>query len=150
MVLVRMDSVLRLAGSPSTQEQEQLDVDGAIKSANNIVYEYTRKKDWIEPDPNNDIEGDFGFYWAQEAAEKWAAARILEEWQDMNQKSDKYRKESMEALATLRKIGYGTADGDNPSFYSTVTNYKTIGVANHVGASTMRFRSRNAFGGEYD
>lgn len=152
MVLIREDSVLRLAGSPSVQEQEGLDIDGAIKSGNNIVYEYTRKKDWIEPDPDNDIEGDFGFYWAQEAAEKWAAARLADEWQNMNQKSERYRKEAMEALAALRKIGYGSKDGDNPSFYSTVTGYKTIGnvAVNHSNAQNIRFRSRNAFGGEYD
>jgi hypothetical protein len=153
MVLVRQASVLKLAGSPSAQEQARLDVAGAVKSGNEIVKEYTRKKDWIEPDPDNDIEGDYGFYWAQEAAEKWAAARLADEWQNMNQKSERYRKEAMEALATLRKIGYGVVDGDNPSFYSTVTTYKTIGTAasaNHVGAQSTRFRSRNALGGDYD
>jgi|SRR5688500_4949738 len=151
MVLVRLNSVLRLAGSPSAQEQTELDIDGAVKSGEEIVKEYTRKKDWIEPDPDNNIDGDYGFFWAQEAAEKWAAARLADEWQNMNQKSERYRKEAMEALATLRKIGYGVTDGDNPSFYSTVTPYRTIGNTSvHIDGQNVRFRSRNAFGGEYD
>lgn len=152
MVLARQDRVIRLMGSPSPQEQTGLDVAGALADADRIVFEYTRKKDWIEPDPDNDIEGTFGYEWAREAAEKWAAARLCDEWQNMNQKSERYYKDVDRALTTLRKIGYGTMDGDNPSFYSTVTPYRTIAnaAANHTGAQSTRFRSRNAFGGEYD
>jgi hypothetical protein len=55
----------------------------------------------------------------------------------------------MEKLKMLRQIGYGNLDGDNPSFYSTVTTYKTVpGAAGLV--KPMRYRSMNAFGGEYD
>ena|ERR1044072_5737073 len=150
VVLVRQASVLKLAGSPSAQEQSGLDIAGAIKAGEEIVKEYTRKRDWIEPDPDNNIDGDYGFYWAQEAAEKWAAARLCDEWQNMNQKSERYRKEAMDALATLRKIGYGTTDGDNPSFYSTVTPYKTVGASSVIDGSLLRYRSRNALGGDYD
>lgn len=152
MVLARQSRVIKLMGSPSPQEQTRLDIAGALEDADRIVFEYTRKKDWIEPDLDNDIEGTFGYEWAREAAEKWAAARLCDEWQNMNQKSERYYKDADRALATLRKIGYGTMDGDNPSFYSTVTPYKTIAnaAANHTGAQNIRFRSRNAFGGEYD
>lgn len=152
MVLSRQGRVIKLMGSPSTQEQAGLDIPSALEDADRIVFEYTRQKEWIEPDPDNDIDGTFGYEWAREAAEKWAAARLCDEWQNMNQKSERYYKDAEKALATLRKIGYGTMDGDNPTFYSTVTPYKTIGnaAASHVGAESIRFRSRNAFGGEYD
>lgn len=150
MVLVRQASVLRLAGSPSAQEQAGLDVAGAIKAGNGIVEEYTRKTEWVEPDPDNDIIGDHGFYWAQEAGEKWAAARLADEWQNMNQKAERYRKEAMDALTTLRRTGYGVMDGDNPTFHSTVTPYRTIGASYSIDGGALRYRSRNALGGDYD
>lgn len=148
MVLARQSRVLKIIGSPSTQEQSGLDIAGAITDADEIVFEYTRTDadDWVEG-------VTFGFAWAREAAEKWAAARLLEEWQDMNQKSDKYRKESDGALANLRKMGYGSKDGDNPSFYSTVTPYKTVGSSTSASGIIYggpRYLSRNAFGGDYD
>jgi len=138
MTLCRKDRVIRLAGSPSTQQQAKLDVDSNIADADNIVYDYTRKNDWIST--------DFGYEWAREAAEKWAAANLLEEYQDMNNKAVQYRQEAQEALTTLRKIGYGTKDADNPSFYSAVSKYKSIALNEGVG----RHLTRNFFGGEYD
>lgn len=140
MVLSRQARVMKLIGSPSTQEQTRLDIAGALLDGDKIVFEYTRQLTWNE-------STTYGFAWAQEAAEKWAAARLCEEWQDMNQKSEKYKKESMDALATLRQIGYGEMDGDNPTFYSTVTSYKTTATAN---VRPLRYRSVNAFGGDYD
>lgn len=140
MVLAREERVMKLIGSPSTQEQQGLDIDAALLDGDKIVIEYTRQLEWDENDT-------YGYAWAQEAAEKWAASRLADEWQNMNQKSERFKKEAMDALATLRQIGYGTMDGDNPTFYSTVTSYKTVASSAVV---PLRYRSRNAFGGDYD
>lgn len=139
MPLARESRVLKLIGSPSEQQRTKLDVAGAIEDADKIVFEYTKKSSWVEGVDN-------GYAWAEDAAEKWAAHRLLEEFQDMNMKSDKMRKEAMEDLEILRKIGYGTLDGDNPLFYTAVAPYHTI--ARNPNAT--RYISRNAFGGEYD
>lgn len=140
MVLAREERVLKLIGSPSTQEQQGLDIDSAILDGDKIVIEYTKQADWDPVDT-------YGYTWAQEAAEKWAASRLCDEWQNMNQKSERYKKEAMEALQTLRQIGYGTMHGDNPTFYSTVTSYKTVASST---VQPLRYRSSNAFGGTYD
>jgi hypothetical protein len=139
MPLARKPRVLKLIGSPSDQQQLKLDVDGAIEDADKIVFEYTKKSSWIEGIDN-------GYAWAEDAAEKWAAHRLLEEFQDMNMKSDKMRKEAMEDLDILRRIGYGTLDGDNPLFYSAAAPKRTIAY----NPNAERYKSRNAFGGDYD
>ncbi len=140
MALARLDRVLKLIGSPSSQQQAKMDVPAAIADADKIVYEYTKKKVWTDG-------VDHGYAWAQDAAEKWAAHRMLEEFYDpTNLKSERMRKEAMEDFDVLRKIGYGTEDGDNPLFYSSSVVAKTI--ANNPDA--LRYRSRNAFGGDYD
>ena len=159
MGLARSERVIALIGSPTEeQEQEGMDIAGALLDADRIVYDFTRKRDWVAPDPDNDIEGDTGFAWAQDAAERWAAARLLDEWKGDEVKVDRLRKQAMEDLTTLRKIGYGTIDSDNPSFYSTVTAYKTrannsAALNGHTldsGTGIKRYRSDNAFGGYYD
>lgn len=146
MALARKSRVLNLIGSPSVDQQSRLNVDEALKDGDRIVYDYTRKSDWITPDPDNNIEGDFGFEFAREAAEKWAAFRLMEEKSDQLNKAPQYREEAQLALDTLRKIGYPIKDGDNPSFYSTVSKYKSIALNDSV----ERHLTRNFFGGEYD
>lgn len=139
MPLAREARVLKLIGSPSDQQKLKLDIASALEDADKIVFEYTKKSAWVEGVDN-------GYAWAEDAAEKWAAHRLLEEFQDMNMKSDKMRKEAMEDLEILRKIGYGTLDGDNPLFYSAVSPKTTIAFNPSAG----RYMSRNAFGGERD
>lgn len=145
MALARSERVIKLAGNPTSQQQQAgLQIADVIADADDMVYDYTRTTAlfWVE-----DVTK--GFSWAREASEKIAASRLCDEYHDINNKSDKYMKDGQKALDTLRQIGYGSnIDGDNPSFYSTVTPYKAS--ANHIGAGTVRYRSRNAFGGEYD
>jgi hypothetical protein len=139
MPLAREDRVIKLIGSPSEQQRAKLNITSALEDADKIVFEYTKKSSWVEGVDN-------GYAWAEDAAEKWAAHRLLEEFQDMNMKSDKMRKEAMEDLDILRRIGYGTLDGDNPLFYTAVSPRYT--VAYNPGAG--RYMSRNAFGGDRD
>lgn len=145
MALARADRVLKLAGNPTDQLMENVtDIDEIVNDADELVYDYTRTQasDWTE-------DVTHGYDWAREAAEYLAASRLCNEFHDINQKADMYDKKGMEKLKTLRQIGYGTLDGDNPTFTSVVTSYKTI-----PGTTTtmrpLRYRSANAFGGEYD
>lgn len=139
MGLADKDRVIRLAGSPSTEyEQTTLDIDGTLVAADNVVYEATRKNIWLE--------GDHGRYWAKEAADKWAAASILQEWGDSGTRSDLYKKDFDYAMTMLRKIGFGSLEGDNPTFIVGRAKYKTIGNNPLI----PRYISKNAFGGEYD
>ena len=145
MALARADRVLKLAGNPTDQLMEGItDIDEIIEDGDDMVYDYTRTKaeDWVEGVTH-------GYEWAREASEYLAASRLCNEFHDINQKADMYDKKGMEKLKTLRQIGYGTLDGDNPTFTSVVTSYKTI-----PGTTTTmrppRYRSANAFGGEYD
>lgn len=140
MALARLSRVLKLIGSPSVQQQAKMDVAGAIADADKVVQDYTKKDTWIDG-------VDHGFALAQDAAEKWAASRAIAEFADpTNMKGAQLRKEAMEDFDLLRKTGYGTTDGDNGLFYSSSASYKTI--ANDPTA--LRYRSRNAFGGDYD
>lgn len=139
MALARLERVKKLVGSPSNQQSEKLNIEQAIEDADQIVEEYTKKDTWTEGVDN-------GYSWAQDAAEKWAAHRILEEFGDMNTSAERLRKEAMEDLEVLRKIGYGEVGADNPLFYSAVATAKTIGY----NPNAPRYVSRNAFGGQYD
>ena len=145
MALARADRVIKLAGNPTDQQMEGLmDIDDLIAESDEMVYSYSRTKaiDWTE-------NVTFGYEWARQASEYLAASRLCDEFHDINQKADMYNKKGMEKLKALRQIGYGTMDGDNPSFESTVTPYKTI-PSSHNLTRPMRYRSDNAFGGEYD
>ena len=145
MALARADRVIKLAGNPTDQQQEGMtDINDIIEDSDGLVYSYTRTTaaDWVE-------DVTHGYEWAREASEFLAASRMASEFHDINQKADIYNKAGMEKLKILRQIGYGSLDGDNPSFTSVVTSYKTIPGT----TSTMRpprYRSTNAFGGEYD
>lgn len=143
MALARAQRVLKLAGNPTDQLMEGLtDIDEIINDSDELVYDYTRTaaSDWTE-------DVTHGYDWAREASEYLAASRLCNEFHDINNKADIYDKKGMEKLKTLRQIGYGNLDGDNPSFYSTVTSYKTVASAT---VSPTRYKSRNAFGGDYD
>lgn len=145
MALARADRVIKLAGNPTDQQMQNLmDIDDLIEESDNMVYDYTRTKstDWTEGVSH-------GFQWAREASEYLAASRLCNEFHDINQKADLYDKAGMDKLKVLRQIGYGTLDGDNPSFKSSVTPYKTIPTA-YGFLKPIRYRSNNAFGGEYD
>src|SRR6188508_3486697 len=122
MALARADRVLKLAGNPTDQLMEGItDIDEIIEDGDDMVYDFTRTTaaDWVEGVTH-------GYEWAREASEYLAASRLCNEFHDINQKADIYDKKGMEKLKTLRQIGYGNLDGDNPSFYSTVTTYKTV------------------------
>lgn len=160
MGLARKDRVIALIESPSEeQEQQDMDIDGALIDGDRMVYDFTRKREWTAPDPDNDILGDTGYGWAQDAAEKFAASRLVSEWKGDDIIIQRYRKEAMDDLTVLKRIGYGELDSDNPSFYSTVTAYKTT-IPNsssspnggHTVSTTRskRYISDNAFGGNYD
>jgi|SRR5688500_16476757 len=142
MALARETRVIKLAGSPTDlQQQDALEVEEIIDDADQRVYDYTRTKasDWVEGVTS-------GYDWARNASEYLAAARLCEEFHDINNKAEVYRKAAMEDLKVLRQIGYGTKDGDNPSFYSTTSKVATA----ELRASQGRYRSKNFFGGEYD
>lgn len=142
MALARADRVIKLAGNPTDQQMEGLmDIDDVIAESDSMVYDYTRTKEdqWTE-------NVTHGFEWAREASEYLAASRLCDEFHDINQKADIYDKKGMAKLKILRQIGYGTLDGDNPSFTTTVTSSKTSAYL----VKPIRYRSNNAFGGEYD
>lgn len=142
MALARADRVLKLAGNPTDQQMTgSTDIDDIIEEADSMIYSYTRTKaeDWTEGITH-------GFEWARDAAEYLAASRVCNEFHDINQKADMYDKTAMEKLKILRQIGYGTMDGDNPTFTSVVTSYKTIpGTTTYM--RPIRYLSDNAFGG---
>lgn len=139
MTLADEGTVRALIGSPSTQEDDDLAIENEIAMADRIVYDYTKKRDWIE--------SDFGYYLAKEAAEKFAAGRLLDKWGDNGDKSTRMKEDFDKAMMLLRKTGYGaTSDGDNPSFVSSNSGYKTAGNNPYI----PRYFSRNAFGGDYD
>jgi hypothetical protein len=144
MALARANRVLALAGNPTDQQSESLtSINEIIADSDQMVYDYTRteESDWVD-------NVTHGYEWARDASEKLAASRLASEFHDINNKSEIYKKDAMESLKVLRQIGYGTTrDGDNPTFYSTVTAYKAID--SHL-LGGYRYRSRNAFGGEYD
>jgi hypothetical protein len=145
MALARAERVIKLAGNPTDQQMESLmDIDDLIEESDQMVYDYTRTTitQWTDG-------VTFGYEWARQASEYLAASRLCDEFHDINQKADMFNKKGMEKLKALRQIGYGTMDGDNPSFSSTVTSYKTIPSSSGL-IRPMRYRSDNAFGGEYD
>lgn len=142
MALARANRVKKLAGDPTDQQMEtMMDLDDILDDADQKVYDYTKTDaaDWVEDDTH-------GYDWARDAAEYFAATRLSEEFHDINNKSDVYRKAAMENLKTLRQIGYGVRDGDNPSFVSATSRY----TAAQLQAGKTRYRSKNFFGGEYD
>lgn len=119
------------------------DTRGLDLISDSMVYDYTRTTadKWTE-------NVTHGYEWARDASEYLAASRLCDEFHDINQKADLYDKKGMAKLKILRQIGYGTLDGDNPSFTSSVTSSKTNPTAYMV--KPLRYRSDNAFGGYYD
>lgn len=143
MGLARENRVKKLAGDPTDQQSENLmDMADLLDDADQKVYDYTRTDAdfWVE-------DVTHGYDWARDAAEYFAAVRLCEEFHDINNKADLYRKAAMENLTTLRKIGYGTADGDNPSFTSATSRYTAVQLSTNEAG---RYRSRNFFGGVND
>lgn len=142
MALANKDRVLRLAGNPNpTRELPKLDIDAILEDADGQIYEITRTSEsyWVPG-------VTFGFKLAKTAAEKWAAAELLNEWNDPNKKAAEYMKDYENAIAKLKKTGYGEMNSDNPAFNTGQSTYKSIGNNAQVG----RYYSRNAFGGIYD
>ena len=141
MTLARAEVVIQLAGNPTDQQQEGImGVDEIIEESDQMVYDYTRTaaEDWIE-----DVTS--GFSWARQASEYLAASKLSSMFHDINQRADMYNKTGMDKLKTLRQIGYGTKDGDNPSF-QIASSYKAVTPA----SPTTRYRSNNFFGGGTD
>lgn len=142
MALAREERVKKLAGDPTDQQMDGLmNITELIDDADNKVYSYTRTDAafWVE-------DVTHGYDWARDAAEYFAATRLAEEFHDINKMSESYRKAAMDNLKILRQIGYGTQDGDNPSFISARSTY----VATQLGVGAGRYRSNNFFGGETD
>lgn len=142
MGLASKERVLRLVGNPNAlREQPKLDVDSIIEDADGQIYEITRT------DASFWVPGvTFGYRLAKAAAEKWAAAELLYQWNDPNKKSELYMRDYENTIKKLQKTGYGTKDADNPSLNTGQSTYRSIGNDANVG----RYFSRNAFGGEYD
>lgn len=142
MGLANKDRVLRLAGNPNAlRELPKLDIDAILEDADGMIYDITRTKAsfWVPG-------VTFGYKLAKIAAEKWAAAELLNEWNDPNKKAAEYMKEYENAIKKLQKTGYGEKDADNPAFNTGQSTYKSIGN----NAQVSRYYSRNAFGGFYD
>jgi hypothetical protein len=150
MALARSSRVIKLAGNPTSQQQQpKLEINDIIADADRKVYAYTRTEetDWIEGET-------FGFEWARDAAEYLAASRLCNEFHDISNKADIYFKQGMQSLTILKQNGYGVKDSDNPGFYSSAAAFgssSTSAIIQDIyGGSIPRYRSRNAFGGEYD
>jgi|SRR5580765_2799398 type I site-specific restriction endonuclease len=136
MALADRDTVVRLIGNPNVREQEKLDIDDVLVSTDNRIFEVTRKDDWTE--------GEYGYDWAQDAANKMAAAELLNQWYDPTLKADKYYKQYTDDIEMLRRIGYGgTKDSGNPLFQVEVGSYKK--TVDSIGP----FVSKGFFGAEY-
>lgn len=141
MALARATVVMALAGNPTGQQQSTIPyLNDILEDADQMVYDYTRTdaSDWIDDETS-------GYEWARSAAEKLAASTLASMFHDINNKSDIYKKDAMDSLKVLRQIGYGTKDGDNPSFQSAST-YKAVDPI----YPRARYRSNNFFGGATD
>lgn len=143
MALARTTVVMALAGNPTGQQQSAIPhLADILEDADQMVYDYTRTEadDWID-------DVTHGYEWARSAAEKIAASNIASMFHDINKKSEIYKKEAMEDLKVLARIGYGASrDGDNPSFYSASSIIRAADAKLGQG----RYRSKNFFGGEVD
>jgi hypothetical protein len=143
MVLARATVVMALAGNPTGQQQAAIPhLNDILRDAEQMVYDYTRTEaaDWID-------DVTHGYEWARSAAEKLAASNLASMFHDINKKSEVYKKEAMDDLKVLSRIGYGTSrDGDNPSFVIASSRAKTI----ELHTSSQRYRSKNFFGGDTD
>lgn len=111
------ETVIRLIGSPSEREQEKMDIDGVLEEADGVVYETLRKDVWT-PD-------EYGYRLAVQAANKWAAAELLNEFYDPKMKAPQFTKDYENTIAEMKKIGYGGAkDSGNPSYHIAIGSYK--------------------------
>lgn len=127
MALIDETELRSLIGNPTDRqiEDNELDIPGTMLKAENMVYTVTRKSDWVAPDPDNDIEGDYGYDWAVEAATKLAASRLITAFYDPKDKSKLYREEFQFAIDTLRRTGFGgKKDTGNPLFTVSVGTFK--------------------------
>lgn len=143
MALARATVVMALAGNPTGQQQSTIPfLNDILEDADQMVYDYTRTiaAEWIDDETH-------GYEWARGAAEKLAASALASMFHDINNKSEIYKKDAMESLKVLSRIGYGDSrDGDNPSFYSASSIIKAADAKLGQG----RYRSKNFFGGESD
>jgi hypothetical protein len=117
MGLAVKSAVLFLVGSPSEREQEKMDVDATITQADGIVYDITRKDDWV-PD-------DYGYDLAVNAANKWAASELLLKFNDPKNRAPVFQKDFEDSVDKLRKTGFGgSKDSGNPLFSMEIGSYK--------------------------
>jgi hypothetical protein len=117
MALAEKETVIRLIGSPSPREQEAMDIDDTLEEADGVVYEITRKDNWA---PN-----EYGFRLAVQAANKYAAAELLNEFYDPRNKAPQYQKDFEDTIEKLRRTGYGgDKDSGNPMFQIAIGSYK--------------------------
>lgn len=125
MALAVKSEVVKLIGSPDpVREQTKMDIDNTLIKADKMVYDVTKKSDWVKPDPDNNIEGDYGYSWAEEAANKLAASELLRKWYDPKDRAPMYREEFEYAITQLRRIGFGGAkDSSNPLFIIKTGSY---------------------------
>lgn len=117
MALADKETVIRLIGSPSEREQEKMDIDAVLTEADSIVYETLRKDTWTSD--------EYGYNMAVQAANKWAAAELLNEFYDPKMKAPQYTKDFENTIAEMKKVGYGGAkDSGNPSYQIAIGSYK--------------------------
>lgn len=117
MALAEKQTVIRLIGSPSERDQAKLDIDDTLTEADEIVYEVTRKEDWTSD--------EYGYRLAVHAANKYAAAQLLNEWHDPAKKAPQYQKDYEDNIAKLKNLGYGgSKDSGNPSFQVAIGHHK--------------------------
>jgi hypothetical protein len=76
-----------------------------------------RKEDWIP--------GEFGYRLAVQAANKYAASELLNEFYDPKNKAPQYTQDYKDAIDKLKETGYGgTIDSGNPSLKVAIGSYK--------------------------
>lgn len=117
MPLAEKPAVIRMAGSLSQRELATVDVDDIIEEADAIIYEVTRKDDWVE--------GEYGFTLARHAANRYAAATLLDQFYDPKNKAKQYMEQYEAYISKLKTLGYGgSKDSGNPSYHMAIGSYK--------------------------
>src|SRR4028118_2008266 len=97
MPLAEKQAVIRMAGSLSARELATVDVDDIIAEADAIIYEVTRKDNWVE--------GEYGFTLAKHASNRYAAAQLLNQFYDPKNKAAQYMKEYEDTITKLKTLG---------------------------------------------
>lgn len=141
MALAEQPTVIRLAGNLSPRELETIDVADILMEADSIVFEVTRKDNWTS--------GDYGFTLAKHAANRYAAAMLLDQFYDPKGKSPIYMKQYEDLIAKLKTLGYGgPMDSGNPSLHIAIGSHKE-NIANRGPFVSDGFFGADYFDGVY-